>query len=391
MTAFFFCLGLIQCALLWFMGRAGQIQLARIPQERERADKANAPWPRCALIIPVAGKSPLIETALRSLLLQDYPDFHVYMVTATSAEPASGIIEKLIGDYPNLTHIVAGEAVSCGQKNHNLLAAVANCGNNATVFAFCDSTHMAEPDFLRCLLLPQAVGKGEFSVGYHEVMPQDKGLITLAYALNVLFMRFLQGVPGLTQPWGGAMAITREAFSRLRIADLWATNVVDDCSLGAYLAKEGIRPVYCPAALLRTMAARHPRQVWQAWLERQILFLKFCFPGQWLGLCAFSCVMLFPFIWGAWAILEGLFDFGTMSAPFLALCWFFLFMGEMGVWRKFLPVNIPSWLCMCAFFLSSGMLFVVALRTFFTRTLYWHNIQYQVGKNGRVLSLKKDG
>lgn len=390
MTVFFFCLGVLQCALLWLVFQAGQRQIRRAVAERQSINNAQVDWPSCALIIPVSGSGPLIEAALRSLMLQDYPDYSVYMVTAESSEPASAIIERLMLEYPNLTHVVAGAAQSCGQKNHNLLAGLARAGGSVQVYAFCDSTHLAEGDFLRCLLYPQAMGKAAFSVGYHEVFPQNDRLVTLAYAINVLFMRFLQGIKGLTQPWGGAMAISRAAFEHFRIGNLWASNVVDDCSLGAFLQRNKLPIAYCPAALLRTLASEQSRAVWEAWLERQILFLKFCFPGQWLSLCLFSCFMLIPFIWCAAAVIEGLFNFGSLSSPFLALCWFFLFMGLMTLWRYFLPIKITAWRCFLAFLLSCVMLFIVALRTIFARTIHWHNISYLVGKNGQVLSIKEE-
>lgn len=390
MTVFFFCLGLLQCAILWLVLRAGQMQIARATEERRQIDAAQVDWPSCALIIPVSGSGPVIEAALRSLMLQDYPDYQVYMVTAESGEPASAIIERLMLDYPNLTHVVAGPAQGCGQKNHNMLAGLAQAEGSARVYAFCDSTHLAEGDFLRCLLYPQATGKAAFSVGYHEVIPQNRRLVILAYAINVLFMRFVQGIKGLTQPWGGAMAISRAAFEHFRIERLWASNVVDDCSLGAFLKRNNLPIAYCPAALLRTLATDQSRDVWEAWLERQVLFLKFCFPGQWVGLCFFSCFMLIPFIWCATGIMEGLLNTGSLSSPFLALCWFFLFMGLMSLWRKFLPVKITAWRCFLAFLISCAMLFIVALRTIFARTIHWHNISYQVGKNGRVLSIKDE-
>lgn len=390
MTVFFFILGMFQCALLWLIGRAGQMQLARIQEEKARADASGLDWPSCALFIPVAGDNPQIERALSSLLRQEYSDYHVYLITATEEEAASAIIKRLKTHYSNFTHVIAGSATNCGQKNHNLLQGIAAAGSYPQIYAFCDSTHLAEPDFLRCLILPLLEGRGKFSVGYHEVIPQDNRLVTLAYALNVMFMRFLQGIPGLTQPWGGAMAMTREAFNKLDVARLWSTNVVDDCSLGGWLKKHAVKIIFSPAALLKTSAARHPRKVWEAWLERQILFLKFCFPSQWLGLCVFSWIMLLPFLWGAWAVLEGLLNFGAFSAPFLALCWFFLFIGEMGIWRKLMPVTITAAQCYCAFILSSAMFFLVAMRTIFTSTIHWHNKTYKVGKNGKVLGIKMD-
>lgn len=387
MTYFFFCLGLLQCAVLWIIGRAGQTQITKAIVEKRQVDNAFIDWPSCALIIPVYGDNRIIEAAIRSLLLQDYPDYSVCLVMAKATDPAYALAERLKFDYTNLTYVVAGEARHCGQKNHNLLAALAEVGASAEIYAFCDSSHLAEADFLRSLVYPLAQGKTEFSTGYHEVFPGNKGLVTIAYALNVLFMRFLQGIHGLTQPWGGAMAMTRQAFERYGIANFWATNVVDDCSLGAFLQKHNLSITFCPAAILRTVADKYSGSIWSAWLKRQVLFLKFCFPGQWFGLCLFSFFMIIPFIWAAEGIIEGLFNFGPFSSPFMALCWFLLFMGEMTVWRKFLPIKITMWRCFLAFFISSVMLLMISIQTMFTNRIIWNNINYDVGEGGRVLSI----
>ncbi len=390
MTYFLFCLGLLQVALLWAVGHAGQIQLVRAREEKRNIDESGIDWPSCALIIPIYGDNQLIETAIRSLLLQNYPDYTVYLVTARASDPASALIERLKWDYPNINHVIAGTTRSCGQKNYNLLAGIAAAGPSVQVYAFCDSTHIAEADFLRCLIFPLATGKARFSAGYHEVIPENKGLISLSYAINVLFMRFLQGMAGLTQPWGGAMAMTSEAFEQCQVARLWADNVVDDCSLGAWLQDNKINIAYCPAALLCTSVRNYSGSVWKAWLTRQVLFLKFCFPGQWAGLCLFSCLMPVPFLWAADGIIEGLFNFGSFTSPFLALCWFFIFLGEMSIWRKFISGKPSLLRCFCAFFLSSMMLLIVSLHTVFTNTVLWNNIRYRVGKNGKVLSIHSE-
>lgn len=383
MTVFLFFLGIAQVFLIWSLGQAGYRQKARAEKEKSRADN-NRLWPSCAVIIPVSGENPKMESALRSLLDQDYPNFHIFMVTATEDDPARTMVELLQDDYDNMTLVTAGLTDGRGQKNHNLLAGVAAAGDMPDIYVFCDSTHIAAKDFLRCLVLPIAAGEAAFSTGYHQVEPRDNGLVTLAYAINVLFMRLMQGQGALTQPWGGAMAMSRRAFSQYNVAKLWADNVVDDCSLGALLQKEGVHVRFCPAALLGTFAAGHSSKVWRAWLGRQILFLKFCMPGQWIILGAFSLLMLIPPIWCLFAVLEGLMNIGGGMGPFLALCWFCLIVWAVGGWRKFFPEKIVPWRWLAAFFYACGMFAAACFATIGAKSITWQNILYQVGKNGIV-------
>lgn len=383
MTVFLFFLGIAQVLLIWSLGQAGYRQKTRAEKDKSRAD-TNPLWPTCALIIPVSGEKPEMESALRSLLEQDYPNFHIYMVTATEDDPARTIVELLQDDYDNMSIVTAGLTEARGQKNHNLLAGIAAAGNGPDVYVFCDSTHIAAKDFLRCLVLPIAAGEAAFSTGYHQVVPGDSGLVTLAYAISVLFMRLMQGQGALTQPWGGAMAMSRSAFSQYQVAKLWAGNVVDDCSLGALLQKEGAHVRFCPAALLETFARGHTCKVWRAWLERQILFLKFCMPGQWIILGAFSFLMIIPPIWCLIAVLDGMMNIGGGMAPFLALCWFCLIAWAVGGWTNFFPEKIVSWRWLTAFFCACAMFAATCFSTIGAKSITWQNILYQVGKKGSV-------
>lgn len=390
MTSVVFVLGLAQCALLYLLTSCG-VKLARQAQ-REREEVRYVPpggWPCAAMIIPAAGNDPRMEAALRSLLEQDYPGLLPVIVTAGEDDSAADIIRRLREEYPALRHVIAGEARGCGQKNWNSLAGVAAVGDAVDIYMFCDSTHMADPEFARCLAGPLARGEAAFSTGYHEVEPHDHGIVTLAYALSVLLMRLLQGVAAFTQPWGGAMAMTRKAFERYGVARLWASSVVDDCSLGAMLQARGVHVRLCAAALLRTTARDHAFGTWRAWMERQVLFLKFCMPGQWLLLGVLAVLMLAPPLWAATAFVRDLLGRGGGMGPFLALCWLLLLAGILSGWRRLVMVPVPLGRWLAAFFCASGLFAWVYLATIPAKTITWRHMVYRVGKGGGLLGMRR--
>lgn len=390
MILFFFLLGLFQASVIWFLGKAGDRLAARGRAEREQARFLPPDgWPACAVIVPVAGLHADTEAALRSLAEQNYPAFRLYLVTASLDDPASGLISLLQRQYDCVEHVVAGHAEARGQKNHNLLAGIGRAGASVAIYVFCDSTHIAHEDFLRCLIGPIARHEAAFTTGYHIVEPRDQRIVTLAYAQSVLFMHFMQSMPALTQPWGGAMAMSRNAFERYHVAALWDSNVVDDCSLGALLAREGANVRLCAGATLRTFAADHAMPIWRAWLARQILFLKFCMRGEWLSLGFVCALLLLPLIWGFFACLLGVLGRGGGTAPFLALCWFCVIGWTIGSWRRFLQSSpaISRWIA--AFFCACLVFPIVWLGTLGTRSLLWNNILYRVGKGGRVEGMER--
>lgn len=386
MSVVIFILGILECSLLWFLYKVGLNLQDKAQRNRELAAyPPETGWLPCALIVPVGGSHPMLENAVRSLLEQDYPDYKVFLVTALPDEPCANLIDVLCGEYPHATHVTAGLSSKCGQKNYNLLAGINAAGEWPSVYAFCDSTHLAATDFLRNLLAPIAHGKAEFSTGYHQVQPKTGNIIALAYTLCVLFMRFLQGMSSLIQLWGGAMGMTCAAFKNYNVKSLWSENVVDDCSLSAYLHEKRI-PIYlAPAALLTTAVNVHPLSTWKAWLERQILFLKFCIPGQWLGLCAVSFILIIPYIWCLCIIADGLLGFGGDTAPFLALLWIFFLAWVVCKWRSFVTIPVPPTYWTIALAYASVMFALVSFKTFFTDKMLWQRCIYKVGKGGKVI------
>ena len=387
---FWFLLAAAQCALLCILARKGE-SLPRLVEKDARAndDMREAQWPAVGLVVPVAGRDARMENALRSLLAQDYPRFTPVLVTARSDDPAVEVISRLQADFPSLRHVTAGEASGCGQKNRNSLRGVEELGDTVDVYAFCDSTHTAEPDFLRHLVGPLARGEAAFSTGYHQVTPGDGQRVTLAYALCVLLMRLLQAVSSFTQLWGGAMAMTRPAWKKYGVAQLWAENVVDDCSLSAVLQARGVDVRLCPGALLCTGAADHSLPVWRAWMDRQVLFLKFCMPGQWLLLGLLCAMMAVPMLCAALALLGGLLHLGGGAGVLLSLFWLAGMTSALNLWRALLPRPVPLWRWCLGFAEAVRMFTLVYLDSIRAHGLLWHGIRYEVGRGGVVLRMER--
>ena len=373
---------ILQCVMLWWLWRGGRQRLA--PRHDPGAATLNDA-PRAGMIIPAAGTHPNMPAALRSLLRQDYPNLIPVIVTATADEPAADLARTLREEFPALRHVVAGQADGCGQKNHNTLRAIEALGEEPDLYVFCDSTHTAPPGFVRSLLRPIIGGEANFSTGYHMVVAEDDGLITRAYQLCVLLMRLLQAVAVFTQPWGGAMAMRRDAFQRLDLKHFWAGNVVDDCSLAGLLLRRRERVVLCPDALLMTAARAHSLPIWRAWMDRQILFLKFCVPSQWVMLGLFAALMLLTPL----RSLLLLFGAGGPAMWLCAAVHLTALAAIMSRWREFLPEGAPLGVWLRGFAASTCMFAWVFLRTIPATGILWHGIYYSVGRGGAVRAMRR--
>lgn len=380
----FFVLALLQCALLFFLSRVGH----RLDREERRPSPQRTHWPRTGLIVPAGGNHPRMREALESLLRQDYPRLYPVIVTATADEPAALIARELRERYPHLRHVVAGFAKGCGQKNHNSLMGVAAVEDDVELLAFCDSTHIAPHDFIRRLVAPVVDGE-DFSTGYHKVVARDAGVVTMAYALCVQLMRYLQGISSFTQLWGGAMCFRLAAFRRYGVREFWKSNVVDDCSLADHLIRMGARIRLSGDAVLLTEAREHAFGVWRHWMDRQILFLKFCIPYQWVLLGVLACLMLLPLLWGAGAVLGVL--LGKLSPG-----WLFGVLVYVGVlalvlreWARLQEACFPVWRWLVAFCASACMFVRMYAGTIFAEGVLWQGIWYEVGRQGRVIRMHR--
>ena len=328
-----------------------------------------------------------MREALESLLKQDYPALYPVIVTATADEPAAGIARELQARYPQLRHVVAGFAKGCGQKNHDSLKGVEAVEDEVELLAFCDSTHIAPRRFH-----PPSGGPCGGRRGFQHRLSQGRGAgyghrhhglcpVRPADALSA-------GRLKLTQLWGGAMCFRLSAFRRYGVREFWMSNVVDDCSLADRLIHLGARIRLSGDAVLMTEAREHDLGVWHHWMDRQILFLKFCIPYQWVLLGVLACLMLLPVLWAVFGRAGR-----AAGQAFLRLA-----CGRAGLCRgpgagaaqlaDFQEAVFPVWRWMVAFCASACMFVWVYLGTILAEGVLWQGIWYEVGRQGRVIRMR---
>ncbi len=382
----FFLLWAMAAVILVIAGLfiVGDRRLGRGKSESGLNDPAS--WPAVALLVPVAGAAPDLDANLRSLLSQDYPDYQVIFSVKGLEDPATPVITALIPEYPRSRLILSGPAVSCGQKNHNLLAGLHAVRGAPEILVFCDSTHLAPVNWLREMAAPIARGEAAVVSGYHHVLPREPGIAAWGRAITVLVLYLTKAVSWLNQPWGGATAIKAQVFEDLQVRELWSVNVVDDVSLAALLQEKGLRVGLAAGASLLTPLAGETLGGWRDWLTRQWLYLKFCLPGTWLA------VGLLFYLLAGLVLLAGL---RCLAAPLgfsTSMAWpgFLAALTAMAAALQTLhprPGPLRVWLP--AFY---GAIFMAAwchLRTWGSREIHWRGISYRVTWKGRVTGIRE--
>jgi len=356
----------------------------RDPGGKLPASGAWPTYPRVALIVPLTGNSPEMETALESLLSQPYPNYETVLVTRDPEDPAIPLIRALLSRHPHSRHLVSGPAAGCSQKNHNILAGVRALDDSVEILVFCDSTHQARPNFLQDLIHPLVTGAASLTSGFHRIIPGDARVPTLGMLQTVLTLHLLHGFAAIALPWGGATAVLRSAFYDYGVAGVLGMNVLDDFPLGQRLLRFGIRAVPVATAILETDLAGQTMGGWNTWLTRQLLYLKYCLPSVWLASALVVWVLAGPILL---AVLAGLGGMVGLVAPNLALVslGFLLTLTAIGAWcRTLVPQKVPLGPWLLGFYANIFMACWCYLKTWTTDTISWSGISYRVTWGGRV-------
>ncbi len=238
-------------ALLVWQGlvslRGGLIYLAYFRRELARPLAEYAPF--ASVIVPCRGIDQGLRQNLRALCTQAYPRYEIVFVTDDAHDPALAIIEEIRAVENNMTNgviatrvIVAGQASDCGQKVHNLCAAVGACDAASEVFVFVDTDARPRRDWLRALVAPLADADLGAATGYRWFVPLTGKLSSHLRAVwNASIASALGPDERRNFCWGGSTAIRRTTFARADVLTHWRGALSDDFAMmralkGAHLS-----------------------------------------------------------------------------------------------------------------------------------------------------------
>jgi hypothetical protein len=332
----------------------------------------------------VAGRQRDLQRNRLSLLEQQHPDYRVYFVIQDENDAALPVLSTLVSAKKHATLVHAGPAVRCSQKNHNIITG-SRAAAAAEVLVFCDSSHLAEKDWLTRLVTPLLPRNTQIiSSGYHQVMVKGLKVNEAGRAICVAILRLARMIPGFEQPWGGATAILRQTFEETAIAEMWSDRVVDDVTLAAHLPQHGLALTIPGRCDLHTDLAEADWAAWQTWLTRQWAYLKFVFPALWFFLgCAgitFTLALLSCLVIAVAAPFAS-FPKEIQTQALVALAPFFI-LGLFLWWDHPQPGSLFIWLpALPAALIMAGWCHA---RTWFAASITWAGITYTVTRGGRV-------
>ena len=284
--------------------------------------------------------------------------------------------------------LIAGTALSCGQKNHNLLFCYRNLPADFEVMAFADSDACFRSDWLTRIVHPLRKEKVGVTTGYRWFVPQKNNLATLALSIINAKIAQLLGDYRFNQAWGGSMAVRIKTFKHLGVEKIWANAVSDDLTISRAVRKAGMKIEFVPACLV----ASYEQTNWQDFLgfaRRQFVITRINTPFTWcFGL--FSSFYSVLGLYGGAAFAAYAYSINSPYWLLFAAVPFVFFIGHL--WRsmlrqilieKILPndahaMRISKIIDITAGWIFSPLLLMIILSSAFGRRIRWRGITYKL-------------
>lgn len=264
-------------------------------------------WPPATVIVPVKGPEEGLAQNLAALADLDYPDYELLIAVRAPEDLPAGV-------RPGRSRIVvAGTGPpDTGEKVHNLLAAVRSARPESQILAFADSDAHANRNWLRALAAALDTPEAAASTGYRWHTPPGGGFWPLMRSVWDGVALGMMRPGGAAFAWGGAMAIRRADFDRLRIAQCWRGAVSDDYALTSAVQDARKRIAFAPGALSADSSTITGR-AFLAWSRRQLVLTRVFRPKLWaitlaahILYCASMAACALALIRGYWPALPAL-------------------------------------------------------------------------------------
>lgn len=301
--------------------------------KKELSDEKPKFEPFASVIIPCRGIDTDLEENLRSLFQQHYDRFEIIFVVDDKDDESLPVVLRLIEKKVHSRLIIAGKAIDCGQKIHNLRAAVLEIADESQVLVFVDSDARPNKGWLRDLVAPLNDPKIGCTTGYRWFVQKKSGFSTQLRAVwNASIASQLGGTDKNNFCWGGSMAIRRDNFEKLEIREKWNGTLSDDFAVAKALSDWGMPIYFVPQCLTASVEDCGFGELLE-FTTRQMKITRVYSTRLWT-VSFISALLFISIFWGGFALL--FFNSGIhFWITFLLLSLIFI----LGVWKAWVRLS----------------------------------------------------
>ena len=298
-------LGLVQQAL----GSACAARVNAPPQEQATQELAMkqgatpADWPPVSVLKPLHGSDGLLELALESWFVLDYPRLQLVFGVADAADPALAVLARLQARYPSVDVTVEINATRHGknQKIGNLINMLPSARHDILLMA--DADMHVPAHYARAVVTAlQAPDIGLVTTLYTGLAGSENLAARLGVALinhGFLPAAALARRLGRQDCLGATMALRRDTLSAIGGLPALVEHLADDNVLGQRVKARGYRIGFAPVIPATGVVETVFRDLWVHRLRwaRTIRGL--------VPLAYFGVVLQFPLFWAGVALALG--------------------------------------------------------------------------------------
>lgn len=382
----------------------GGVRFVRYLQT-ELAKKYPVFTPFVTVFVPCRGVDDGLKENINAIFSQDYPKFEVVFITDRAEDPAIAIIEAARRDFegesgPTMRFVIAGPAIDCGQKVHNLRTAVAGADSQSEVFVFVDTDARPSPTWLQSLVGPLQDLELGAATGYRWFIPVRGGLAShLRSVWNASIASALGESLEKNFCWGGSTAIRRETFNQRRVIEYWRGTVSDDFALTRALHEADLPIKFVPACLTASFEDCTFGELFE-FTTRQMKITRAYASHLWRGVLISSAQFTLVFFGGIGLVIVR----ALLGRPFLAPLILMLIILSLGSMKSHIRLRAVSLvvrdqrmhsfvtaLAHLALWPLASLLYLFnALAAAASRKITWRGITYELKSPNETVILSRE-
>lgn len=387
---YFFAVVLLYLSILSL--RSGFRFLDYVRQESIKPLTNFAPF--ATIFAPCRGIDEDLRENLAALFQQNYTKYEIVFAVDDAQDAAVSIIENLreeFADKMSSKLIIAGKAVSSGQKVHNLLSAVEHISPQSEIFAFVDSDARPQEDWLKNLTAPLENPEIGAATGYRWFISKRQNFGSeLRSCWNASIASALGANADKNFCWGGSTAIRRETFERIKMPEKWHGALSDDFALMRNLRENNLPIKFVPNCLTVTIEDCTFAECVE-FTTRQMKITRVYAPHFWKASLIGSLIFTATFFAGVfltiYLAISGLFGLSFWLTLAFVVLIFSLGAAKSWVRLEALKLVLPKYKNELArstlsqttlWTLAPLLFFYNCLRAAFSRRIKWRGIEYDL-------------
>jgi ceramide glucosyltransferase len=389
--------------VLGIMSLRGGFDFAGYVKSELQRPKSNY-TPFVSMIAPCRGIESDLADNLAALIRQRFPAYEIIFVTDSSGDPAVRAIQQTIDsvsarDLVAARLVIAGDAVDCGQKVHNLRIAVGEVDPRCEVLVFVDSDARPHDGWLKDLVEPLSNAQVGAATGYRWFVADEGGMAAhLRSVWNASIASALGSRSDKNFCWGGSTAIRRETFDGLGVCEAWRGTVSDDFTITRVLQQAKLPIHFVPTCLIPSAGACGVGELFE-FTNRQLKITRNYAPHLWkpvlIGGILFNTVFFGGFVIVVVRAALGL----SFAVPLVFLAVIFA-LGAAKSWVRLKAVKsamqMPTgsgggWAHLLLWPLASALFLWNALAAAGSRRIVWRGITYELKSASEAVIIRREG